>query len=342
MIKQNGAKVTIEDVALASGVSRSTVGRVIGNYGNVSERTKARVQEIINQLQYSPNAVAQSLRNKKTNMLAVVVGSIANNFFSKVISVIENEATRQGYSVIICSTHEDIRTEVHHLQNLQSRQVDAIILSSLQEEVPVSELGLYSSDIPVIYIDSGIPNVPNDLIESANFQGTLEATEYLLGLGHRKIGVLATSQFPTVRQRMAGYRAAMERNGLEYDPNLVVDQQYHMKNPGREMLQELLMLNDGVTAILLLNNNLCEDVLLGLREMNKKIPDDLSLLTWDDTPMNDLLQITTIAQFPELIGKAAANQAIKRIQETSAGQPEDLFIKTFDTELRVRSSCRKI
>ena len=141
---------------------------------------------------------------------------------------------------------------------------------------------------------------------------------------------------------MAGYRAAMERNGLEYDPNLVVDQQYHMKNPGREMLQELLMLNDGVTAILLLNNNLCEDVLLGLREMNKKIPDDLSLLTWDDTPMNDLLQITTIAQFPELIGKAAANQAIKRIQETSAGQPEDLFIKTFDTELRVRSSCRKI
>ena len=87
---------------------------------------------------------------------------------------------------------------------------------------------------------------------------------------------------------------------------------------------------------------LCEDVLLGLREMNKKIPDDLSLLTWDDTPMNDLLQITTIAQFPELIGKAAANQAIKRIQETSAGQPEDLFIKTFDTELRVRSSCRKI
>lgn len=343
MVKSNNA-VTIQDVAAMAGVSHSTVGRVIGNYGSVSEKTRTRVLQAIEQLKYSPNAVAQSLRNKKTNTLAVVVGSIANNFFSKVISIIENEAASHGYSLIICSTHEDIQTEAHQLQCMQSRRVDAIILASMRDEVPAAEMGLYQSDIPMICIDREIPNVRCDLIQTANFQGTLEATEYLIGLGHRRIGVLATSQFQTVRQRLEGYQAALERHGVPYDPNLVVDRRFPGDNAGGEMVKELLMLNEDVTALLLLNNNLCESVLLTLRDMKKAIPEALSLITWDDTPMNDLLQITAIAQFPELIGKAAAKQAIKRIQENEEciHPKQELFIKTLDTELRIRGSCRKI
>lgn len=342
MMKGNEERITIEHVAELSGVSRSTVGRVIGNYGSVSEKSRKKVQAAIEQLNYSPNAVAQSLRQKKTNTIAVVVGSVSNNFFSKVIGAIENEAAARGYSLLICSTHENPKMEMHHLRTLQNRRVDAIILASMQEGTMDVDLGLYNSEIPIVYIDSGIPGIPHDLIESANFQGTYEATEYLIQLGHRKIGVLATTFFPTVRQRLAGYRAAMEANGIPCSEHLIVDQQPWMENPGKDMLHELLFLNDDVTALLILNNNLCDSVLLGLREMKKSIPDDISLITWDDTALNDLLEITTIAQFPELIGKAATHQAIKRIEAEKPETNEELFIKTLDTELRIRNSCKAI
>ncbi|MDR1511159.1 MAG: LacI family transcriptional regulator [Synergistaceae bacterium] len=344
MMKSNGDNMTIEDVAVEAKVSRSTVGRVIGNYGSVSENSRKRVQAAIEKLHYSPNAVAQSLRNRRTNTIAVVVGSVSNRFFSKVIGAIENEVANSGYSLLICSTNEDLKTEVRHLRSLLSRRVDAVILSSLQESIPPSELGLYNSEIPIIYIDSAIPNVCHDLIESANYEGTYEATEYLLSLGHRKIGVLMTSLFPTVRQRVEGYRGALAAHGMPCDEKLIVDQQPWMKNLGRQMLQELLVLNDEVTAILILNNNLCDDVLLGLRDLKKRIPDDISLMTWDDTAMNDLLGITTIAQFPELIGKTAAIQAIRRSQESnnSKQKEQNLYIRTLKTELRIRTSCKAL
>lgn len=110
------------------------------------------------------------------------------------------------------------------------------------------------------------------------------------------------------------------------------------------MIKELLVLHSDVTAVLVLNNNLCDGVLLGLRDMNKKIPEDISLITWDDTSLNDLLGITAVAQFPEMIGKSAISQAIRRIKEKNEAQgSEDAWmVRTLNTELRIRSSCRRI
>ena len=343
MVESRNEKVTIRDVAELAGVSHSTVGRVIGNYGSVSEKARTRVMTAIEKLGYSPNAVAQSLRNKKTNTIAVVVGSIANNFFSKVIGAMENVTTSQGFNLLICSTHEDIVTEVRHLQNLQRKRVDAIIMSSLQTNVSAADMGLYNSEIPIVYIDYSTTNVPHDLLESAIFKGTFQATEYLINLGHRKIGAMCTPQFPTVKQRFEGYCAALKKHGILFEPSLVVNRQYHSENAGREMVKELFLLNDDITALLILNNNLCDSTLLALRDMNKNIPDDISLITWDDTSLNDLLEITTIAQFPELIGKVAALQAIKRVQEVNSGKiSQERFVKTLGTEFRIRKSCKAL
>lgn len=336
--------VTIEDVAKMAGVSRATVGRVIGNYGSVSDKTRKKVQDAIEKMNYSPNAIAQSLRVRKTNTIGVVVDSVANNFFSKVIGAIEVEAFARGYNVLVSSTHENIKNELCHLQNLQSRQVDAIILSSLQSHVSESEKALYVPDIPIVYIDHAIPGIGHDLIESDNYDGTFRAAEYLLKQGHRRIGVLSTSNFPVVKDRLKGYQAALKAYGVEYDEQLVIDISYHLDNAGQNMIKELLVLHSDVTAVLVLNNNLCDGVLLGLRDMNKKIPEDISLITWDDTSLNDLLGITAVAQFPEMIGKSAISQAIRRIKEKNEAQgSEDAWmVRTLNTELRIRSSCRRI
>ena len=336
-------QVTIENVAAKAGVSRSTVGRVIGNYGSVSEKSRKKVLEAIEELNYSPNAIAQSLRIKKTNTIAVVVDSVANKFFSKVIGAIEIEAFAKGYNVFVSSTHEKIENEISQLQNLQSRQVDAIILSSLQSEVREEDKHLYKESVPIVYIDHEIRGIKHSLIESDNYKGTFTATEYLIKLGHRKIGVLSTSNFPVVKDRLKGYKDALKKHDIQYDEQLILDITYHRDNAGQNMIKELLMMDNKITAVLILNNNLFDGALLGLRELNKKIPDDISLITWDDTSLNDLLGITAIAQFPEMIGKVEATRAIKCIEERREGkQSEKCLVRTLDTELRIRTSCRNI
>ncbi len=339
---KNKDRVTIEDVAIKAGVSRATVGRVIGNYGSVSQKSKKKVLEAINEINYSPNAIAQSLRIKKTNTIAVLVDSVANKFFSRVIGAIENEAFARGYNVIVSSTHEKIENEILQIQNFQSRQVDAIILASLQNEVQGKDLNLYNAATPTVLIDHDIEGIKRDVIHSDNYKGTLDATEYLLKLGHRKIGVLSTSNFPVIKDRLRGYRDALEKHNISYDEQLVFDANYYRNNVGQTMVKEMLAVDKNITAVLILNNNLCDGALLGLRELGKRIPDDMSLITWDDTSTNEILGITAIVQFPEVMGKIAAVRAINLIEGKVDLKKEDYMIKTLDTELCVRSSCKSI
>lgn len=341
-MKKEIERATIEDVARLAGVSHATVGRVVGNYGSVSDKTRKRVMEAIESLNYKPNAVAQSLRSNKTNTLGVIVSSIANNFFSKVISSIENEAMKSGYSVMVCSTHENAQEELKLVRVMQNRRVDGIIMSSLGDNKLAAELQSYS--MPIVFIDQSIPNFPFDQIDSTHYQGTFEATEYLIGLGHKKIGVLATSKFPSVRQRLQGYQDALHKHGIPYDHTLIADSHEWDWNLGQRMLRDLLVINHDITAILVLNNNLCDSVVLGMRELNKKIYEDISLLTWDDTPLNEILGISAIVQFPEIIGRLAVSQALKRVEESSSGslEKEETYYKKLDTQLVIRESCRKI
>lgn len=341
--RKNLLSVTIEDVAQLAGVSRATAGRVMGNYGRVSEAARQKVMEAAVELNYFPNAMAQSLRSKKTNTIAIVVDRISNNFFIKVIETIEKEAFDSCYSIIICNTHEDVNNEIRQLQSLQSRRVDAIILAPAyteDQEVRRRESGLYESDIPIIFIDYEPEGIMADSIISDNYAGGYKATEYLISLGHKKIGVLTTDKFFTEKQRVAGYQAALEDNEIDFKSTWLVKTDSQEFSQSAHALKELLMLNDDITAALIVNNGLCAGTVLGLQECGKKIPDDLSLIVWDDSEVTELLNITTMVQFPEFIGKMAIQRAIELIE--GKGKPDREVKHTLAIELRTRSSCRKV
>lgn len=332
--------ITIDDVAKLAGVSRATAGRVVGNYGSVSEKSRERVWDAVRQLDYHPNLIARGLRSQTTKTIAVIVGSIRNTYSTALVYAVEKEAQKKGYNVLICTTHEDIEKELKHLKDLNSRKVDGVILMSAYRadaNMDKKYKEFYISKLPIVFVDRNIPGINRDVIQSENFDASYKATKYLMDMGHRKIGIIATSNFSTVQERIKGYKAAFANAGIEYDESLIASVDELSDKMSRKVCHEFLEEHPDITALYILNNSLCSGVLLDLKERQMKIPQDISLLVWDDEEYNELLDITTIEQPITEIGKQATRRLFELI-----GEPEettDFECKKLDPELIIRKSC---
>lgn len=332
--------ITIDDVAKLAGVSRATAGRVVGNYGSVSEKSRERVWDAVGQLDYQPNLIARGLRSQTTKTIAVIVGSIRNTYSTALVYAVEKEAQKKGYNVLICTTHEDIEKELKHLKDLNSRKVDGVILMSAYRadaNMDKKYKEFYISKLPIVFVDRNIPGINRDVIQSENFDASYKATKYLMDMGHRKIGIIATSNFSTVQERIKGYKAAFANAGIEYDESLIASVDELSDKMSRKVCHEFLEEHPDITALYILNNSLCSGVLLDLKERQMKIPQDISLLVWDDEEYNELLDITTIEQPITEIGKQATRRLFELI-----GEPEettDFECKKLDPELIIRKSC---
>lgn len=332
--------ITIDDVAKLAGVSRATAGRVVGNYGSVSEKSRERVWDAVRQLDYQPNLIARGLRSQTTKTIAVIVGSIRNTYSTALVYAVEKEAQKKGYNVLICTTHEDIEKELKHLKDLNSRKVDGVILMSAYRadaNMDKKYKEFYISKLPIVFVDRNIPGINRDVIQSENFDASYKATKYLIDMGHRKIGIIATSNFSTVQERIKGYKAAFANAGIEYDESLIASVDELSDKMSRKVCHEFLEEHPDITALYILNNSLCSGVLLDLKERQMKIPQDISLLVWDDEEYNELLDITTIEQPITEIGKQATRRLFELI-----GEPEettDFECKKLDPELIIRKSC---
>ena len=332
--------ITIDDVAKLAGVSRATAGRVVGNYGSVSEKSRERVWDVVRQLDYQPNLIARGLRSQTTKTIAVIVGSIRNTYSTALVYAVEKEAQKKGYNVLICTTHEDIEKELKHLKDLNSRKVDGVILMSAYRadaNMDKKYKEFYISKLPIVFVDRNIPGINRDVIQSENFDASYKATKYLMDMGHRKIGIIATSNFSTVQERIKGYKAAFANAGIEYDESLIASVDELSDKMSRKECHEFLEEHPDITALYILNNSLCSGVLLDLKERQMKIPQDISLLVWDDEEYNELLDITTIEQPITEIGKQATRRLFELI-----GEPEettDFECKKLDPELIIRKSC---
>ncbi len=332
--------ITIDDVAKLAGVSRATAGRVVGNYGSVSEKSRERVWDAVRQLDYQPNLIARGLRSQTTKTIAVIVGSIRNTYSTALVYAVEKEAQKKGYNVLVCTTHEDIEKELKHLKDLNSRKVDGVILMSAYRadaNMDKNYKEFYISKLPIVFVDRNIPGINRDVIQSENFDASYKATKYLMDMGHRKIGIIATSNFSTVQERIKGYKAAFADAGIEYDESLISSVDELSDKMSRKVCHEFLEEHPDITALYILNNSLCSGVLLDLKERKMKIPQDISLLVWDDEEYNELLDITTIEQPITEIGKQATRRLFELI-----GEPEettDYECKKLDPELIIRKSC---
>jgi len=330
-------KPTIHDVARVSGKSLGTISRVLNEHPSVSIKARAAVEEAIKKLGYTPNAIAASLRTRSTKLIGMMVTDLSNPLFAIMANTAENLLQESGYSLIIANTHDNSDAEVMLIELFIKRKLDGLILSLHDEKNPKLEKILKSISVPVVLLDREM-SLPFDAVMTDHEHGMRQAVEYLLGLGHTRIGLVTVSELASPgRGRIQGYAKAYENAGIEFDKNLVrcgsLDADF-----GYQEAISLLGLSGPPTALIAGGNQILPGILRALTRLEISIPDDISLISCDDTPLSELSKpaITVIDRDISSIGTAAAKLLLRRLEGSDDGGARQVVL---DTDLVLRASC---
>ncbi len=279
----------ISEVADRAGVSAMTVSRVVNNSGYVSAATRQRVEQAIAQLGYVPNALARQLRSKRTTMLALVVSDISNPFFTTIARGVEDAASARGFAVMFCNTDESSDEEARYLRLLVERQVDGVLLVPAENAAASLRL-LRTHQIPVVVLDRRVSRRV-DNVRCDSEAGAYALARHLIELGHRRIAVLTGRRgISTSVDRVAGVRRALGEVGLALDESLVRYGGFNFGSAnladGRHMAEEVLAASDDPpTAIFAANNFIAFGAVRALRELGLSVPEDISVVAFDDLPV---------------------------------------------------------
>lgn len=330
---------TLKDVAKKAQVSVSTVSRVINKEPLVRPGTQEKVEAAIAELGYLPNRVAQRLRsiNAKNKLIGLVVPDIQNPFYVDVVRGVEDAAYRQNFSVMIGNFDQDEEKERIFLEVLQSESIDGLIIApSSGRDQHIRKV--IDKGYRVVCIDRGLLTADVDVVKVNNEAGAFGAIEYLIGLGHERIAhITGDPSIPTTLERNAGYEGAMSKYGVEIDPELVRNSNSSYAS-GARLMKELLDLAQPPTAVFTANNLLTLGALKTIHESNLSIPDDISIIGFDDMYWSVSLNppLTAVRQSGYDIGRMAAELLVQRI--AAPNRPVSNVV--LDTELVVRKSCK--
>ncbi len=322
-------KTSISDIARSLGVSNTLVSLVLNNKADahgISAETQKKVRAKIKELNYQPNLLARGFRTGKTNTIGLIVSDISNRFYSRIARKIEDYAWNKGYTVITCSTDEMINKEKEQIKLLIDRKVDGLIISSSQKNASFFNK-LAESGIHHVLIDRTFNRMQSPNVSVDNFGGGRMAAHHLISQGITKIAMISITpaHISTIINRVSGFESALTEAGIH------IPEEWHIKAPFDNIeqsvklhLQRLYQSKKMPDAIFTLNNNLTSVCLKSLKELSVKIPDDISLIGFDDVLYFGLIQpsVSVIAQPIDLISEKAFNLLLKQINNEKVPQDE--------------------
>jgi len=315
----------VKDVAERAGVSTATVSRVLNNDSRVKAILQERVWRAVQELDYLPDYTARNLRARKTHNLGLVVPDIQNTFFTALARGIEDLAYENGYRVTLCNTDENLVKEQLYLQVLYGERMAGVIICPASETETDCSL-LWRSKIPFVAIDRLLQKHKVDAVMIDNVLGAKLAMRHLLALGHRQIAIITTRlNVTTGRERLEGYYEALAEAGLSVDPALIKIGD-HRSESGYAAIVQLLQEGSKFTAIFICNNVLTLGALKALQERQVQIPQQLSIVSFDDPEWARLIAppLTCMAQPTYALGQAAAELLLLKIAASSSSTEPDL------------------
>ncbi len=337
--------VTIKDIAKALGLSASTVSRALRGSYEISPETKQLVLEYAQKFNYQPNPIAKSLKESRSRAIGVIVPEIVNYFFSQAINGIDEAAYQRGYHVIVSQSHESFKREVETTQLLVSRRVDGLLVSLSSQTNRVEHFkDLQEKGLPIVFFDRVSEEINTCKVKSDNFQGAYQATTHLIGTGCRRIAHLTTAAWLSItKERLAGYRKALEENGLPFEEAYVQYFNYGDMNPSQtdRVVTELLGLPERPDAIFSATDRLTSASLASLRNAGIRVPHDIALVGFTNLSVAHLLDpaLTCVTQPAFEMGQAATEMLIGLIESK---RPVTQFeTRVLPTTLWKRASSRK-
>jgi len=331
----------IKDVAELAGVSASTVSRVLVGKTRVTEETRRKVMEAVRALNYSPNVLAKGLKMGRSNTIALMVPSIQNTIFPTIARGVEDTARKNGFTVVLCNTDEDIEVEKEYITKLRTRLIDGFIVCSM---LPDSDhiRSLWTEGFPVVLIS----RYYGDLVDAVvvdNFQAAYDAVRYLTRTGHRRIALaMGRSELPFYAARWEGYRAALEDAGIPYDEKLVLHETSGT-NSFYSLTKQMLRQGPPPDAIFATSDPKAIVVMRALHDCGLRIPEDISVVGFDNAEISAMIEppLSTVSQPLYDMGVTSAKKLIRQIRyKDDHGVLAPPTVDTLPTDLIIRKSTR--
>jgi LacI family repressor for deo operon, udp, cdd, tsx, nupC, and nupG len=319
------SRVSIKDIAKVAGVSHSTVSRALSDSPLVSAKTKARIQHLAREMGYSPDAQARGLVMGRTQTVGVVVTTITDPFIAEIVQAVEQTAYDHDYTVILATSNAQPEREIAAVEMLRSKRVDGVIVTSSRVGALYQE-HLDRLGVPVVLINSHRQQSGSYTfsVNVDNQHGGCLATEHLIQLGHRRIAYIGGPEGNSDDlARMAGYRQALERAGIAFDPDLVV-WGTGRAGGGERAWPTLQALADPPSAVFCYNDMTAIGLLRAIRQARLAVPSDLAVVGFDDIPFASYVQptLTTVAQPKPEMGRRAMEMVLTLLSDdTEEGQP---------------------
>jgi LacI family transcriptional regulator len=334
-MNQGNRKITIMDVAAISGVSYGTVSRVINDDPHVKAETRVRVLQAMEQLGYTVNRQARSLAGGRSNVVGVLVPDLGTGYIGEIMRGIDAELGNYAYDLMLFTTHRTAAKEASYVTNLAGGMVDGLLL--VLPRNPADYIGtLIKRGFPFVLIDHQGNGLDCPAVGATNWQGAYQATEYLIGKGHTAIGFITGSMdLGASVDRLEGYKASLRTNHIPFNACLVYEGNYDQTD-GYTGALHLLELPDPPTAIFASNDAMAMGVMDAVRSKSLRIPEDISIIGFDDIPQAALVRpaLTTVRQPLEQMGRVAAQYLLDTLKDP--GKKSNRI--ELPTELIVRNS----
>ncbi len=333
--------ITIGELAKLAGVSKTTVSRVINNKPDVDPVTREKINSLIEQYSFQPNAFAKAISQKQSNHLGLLIPHKAeyifsNPFYTEVMRGVSTTVDKQGYYLVMCYAHE-----VNYMDIYRQKRVDGFVLlspGSFHKQIIES---LNTGNVPFVSTARIAAEPSMTYVDVNNFEGASLLMEHLISLGHRRIAFIGKPTLQSSQDRLSAYQAALEKAGIPYDPGLALVTDTSSVESGHEYTLRLLQSEQPPTAIFLANDVMAIGAINAAHESGLRVPDDLSIVGFDDIPFSNYTNppLTTVHQPAYEKGVRAAELLINLLQTQET--PESVMLPVKMVVRRSTAPARK-
>jgi len=336
-------KITIKEMAKQLNVSPSTISRALMNHPSIGKKTTSEVQKLAKKLGYYPNTVASNLRRNKTNIIGVIIPRIDRYFQSSAISGIEEVASKAGYFVNIFQSNNSYEREKENARMVLASQADGVIACLALETNNYDHLTIFKkNNIPLVFFDRVCNEIETHKVVIDDFSAAMKATEHLLSVGCRRIAHIAGNQRIAIfRDRLEGYRAALQKHQIEPDNTLVYFTEDLSMQEGENAAMKFISLANRPNGAFCSNDTSAIRLIQTVKRKGLTVPGDMAVVGFSNTPTSLIIDpaLTTIDDHAFEMGQAAARLVIRQIEEPQHDiSTETIVIRN---DLIIRDSTRK-